>query len=434
MKGGLHSAVATMAFLLTIVFVTNLPAYVLTWRIGIFPYHFFIGGSVLFLFSALLAGGFQKIPRANALLIGWFSLLNFLMLISLLLVSNIKVSQDAFVNIALFSIIAITFILMAKDPKILKACGTAVAISVSILVAVSFIEFLNPDFNIIDDVMFASKGTEGKVQRVGGLYENPNANGYAIALGMFVGQYFLPRNIRFIFAILAGFAVLTTVSRSAIMLWTLIIFCSIWTGAYSKHRVPAKIFAIFMTTGLATLLVTGQVPALIESAGLEQLVNKGMIERLSGDFLSQEDGSSASRRDLISQNIEIFTSNPIVGVGLGGSNSIEFDAQLGSHNMLLKMGVELGIIGILVYLSLLIVPLLAKSAQGTMFVIFYFFMNMFTHTSLEKPIFSILIPISILYFSSINLQKNKPKRKRKRRSRVTNNEALDRNQHAKPAL
>ncbi len=412
MKGGLHSIVTAMAFLITMIFVTNLPAYVLTLRIGIFPYQFFIGCSFLFLFSALLAGNFQKLPRANLSLLCWFVLLNLLMVISLLLISNVQASQNAYTNITLFSLIAITFTLMATDSTILKACGTAVALSVAILVIVSFAEFINPDFNIIDDVMFESKGTEGKVQRVGGLYENPNANGYAMALGMFVGQYFLPRNIRFIFAICAGLAVLTTVSRSAIMLWTLIIFCSIWTGAYSKQKVLAKILAILITIGLSTLLVTGQIPVIIQSAGLDQLVSPAMIERLSSDFLSQEDGSSQSRRDLLSQNMETFTSNPIFGIGLGGSNTGD---QLGSHNMLLKMGAELGILGILVYLSLLLVPIYVKSAQGILFVLFYFFANFFTHTSYEKPVFAMLIPIAILYFSTSHIKQSKLKRRRKRK-------------------
>ncbi len=424
MNGGLHNAVASTAFLFTLIFVTNLPAYVLTLRTGIFPYHFFMAGSFAFFFCALLTGNFLKLPRPNALLIGWFVALIVLMLISLLLNSNIKASQDVFVKVATFAVISVSFTLMAKDPKILKACGTAVAIGVCILVCVSFTEFFNPDFNIIDDVMFESKGVEGRVQRVGGLYENPNANGYSMALGLFVGQYFLPRSIRFVFAICVGLAVLVTVSRSAIMLWVIVVFCSMWAGAYSKHRLPAKIFAIFVTAGLSGLLVTGQVPNLVESVGLSQLMSADMTERLSGNFLTQDDGSTATRRDLVAENLERFTANPIFGMGLGASSSAEFDAEVGSHNMLLRMAVELGVFGVLIYLALLIVPIMSNSAQGFLFVIFYFFTNLFTHTSYEKAIFAILIPIAILYFSKLNLKKVSSKRKRKRRTKTTHRGAF----------
>lgn len=417
MKGGLYNAVALTAFLFTLIFVTNFPIYMLSLRTGILPYHFYLVGSVAFLFSAILGGSLIRIPRANVLLISWFVGLIVLMLASLLLISNINASQDEFLNIAYYSVIAVTFILMAKDQRILKVCGVAVAVSVCILVGISLVEFFNPNFNAIDDVWFQSKAVEGKIQRIGGLYENPNANGYAMALGMFVGQYFLPRNIRFLFAICVGFAVLATVSRSAVLLWTIIVFCSLWMGVYSKGRSLARVFAFFFIAGLASLLLSGQIPVLIESAGLSGFVTESMTERLSGNFFTQEDGSTLARQDLVKENLDKFVSNPVFGIGLGGSNSAEFDVQLGSHNMLLKMGVELGIFGVLVYLALLVIPILANSAQGFMFVIFFFFMNLFTHTSYEKPIFAILISIVILYFAGSNSKKATSRRRRKRRKK-----------------
>jgi len=421
MKGGLYSIVIAIAFFFTLAFVTNFQAYIHSLRIGIFPYHWFIAASGIFLLFSIFSGSLRKIPRPNTYLILWFLTLNFLMLLSLLLITAVPESRQVYIGVSLFSAIAVTYTMLLTQPRMINACGTAVAVGVCILVVVSYMEFFNPNFNIIDDVMFGSTGTKGVAQRVGGLYENPNANGYAMALGMFIGQFFLPRTIRFIFAVCVGLAILATVSRSALILWTFIIFTSFWMGVYSKGSVLPKFFSILFVAILVGLLTSGQLPYLIEAIGLEQYVNKGMMERLSGGFLSQEDGSTLSRKSLISENLSKFYDNPLFGSGLGSSAVSDYEGQ-GSHNMALRMAVEMGIIGLLIYLSLLVVPLITKSFIGFIFISFYFIANLFTHTSFEQPVFAVLIPLSILAYSSkklSNTDRNKKHRKRRRKSRRT---------------
>lgn len=408
----LYGIIVMLASLLTLIFVTNFQAYVHSLRIGLLPYHWYVAASVIFLFFALLSGRFQRLPRTNLIIIGWFVALLFLLSCSLIFVSNTPSSLRAFNSIAMFSSLAISFTLLVSEPKITNSCGRAVAIAVIVLAVISFIEFFNPNFNAIDDVMFESKGTEGLIQRVGGLFENPNANGYALALGMFVGQYFVPLKLRFVFAILVGAAILTTVSRSAMLLWSIIVFVSFWIGTYSKGRVLSKLIAIILIGVLTTLLITGQIPLLIESFGLESYFSPQMIDRLSGSFFIQEDASTDARVGIVSQELERFASNPLFGSGLGSSGS----ADLGTHNMALAMAVELGVFGLILYFALLAIPVAVKSVHGTLFVVFYFFANLFTHTSFEKPIFAILIPLSILAFTQ---KVNHTKRRKKRRRRTS---------------
>jgi O-antigen ligase len=137
-----------------------------------------------------------------------------------------------------------------------------------------------------------------------------------------------------------------------------------------------------------------------------------MIERLSGGFFDQVDNSTSARLIAATENLEKFGDHPVIGIGLGGSLGEEF--TIGSHNLLLRMASELGILGVLVYLSLLIVPLVAGSKQGFIFVVIFYISNLFTHTSFEKSTYAILVPFAILNFVAHTTAKRKRKKRRSR--------------------
>ena len=415
MTGSIQIVEKLLVFVIAFLFVANIPEYVLTLRIGFFPYQFYYGATAILLFLALFSKRLFRVSKESFWIVVWFFLLVACCLASLLFVSAGSVANDELIRIATFSGIGASLAIVLANRNLLPACGYGILLAVIVCAVLTYMEFFDPNFNVMVDAFFETKIQEGVVQRSGGLFGNPNANGYTMVLGMFIGQYFLPRSLRFIFALFVGFAVLTTVSRSAILLWVLVVFYEFVSGNYVGRSFVAKMIAIVGILGLYFALVSGQLLVAVDSAGLGDYLNENMRDRLSSDFFSQGDSSSESRIDAAATATDLFTENPLFGAGLGAARGgDDVFGHVGAHNMLAKMGAELGVVGVLVYLMLLLVPFMANSKGGLFFILFFFFVNMFTHNSFDRPVFAILIPMAILYFSAVHPKKKRRKRRRKR--------------------
>lgn len=416
LSGSLLLIGRVMVFCITFLLVANIPEYINAQRIGLFPYQFYIAFIVALLFLALLSKAFLNIPKANFYVIAWFVALVVCCLISALVVSRSNVAMDEINKIGMFCGMGASMALVLSNRNLLVACGYGVLAAVVLCTVLTYMEFFDPNFNVMADAFFETQIRDGVIQRSGGIHGNPNANGYALGLGMFIAQFFLPKSLRLAFIFFVGFAVFTTVSRSAMLLWMIIVMYGFWSGVYLGRNVFSKVLATALLVGLYVSLAFGAIPNFLNSVGLDEYMSDQMIERLSGDFFTQGDDSSLSRLDAAVLASDLFSNNPIVGAGLGTARGQDENfGDVGAHNMLVRVGAELGILGVLVYLALLIVPILANSKAGFVFVLFYFFLNFFTHTSFEKSAFAMLIPFGILYFS-VNRQKNPRKKRRRRRS------------------
>lgn len=416
MNGVLLYIARIAVFTVVLVLVTNFARVILGARIGILPYHVHFFGAGVFFTFAILSGRFFRLSKANLAVLIWLGCLLMLMVGSLLLVSNDNIAVETFIAVTRFIVMAGTFTVLMQNRELLSAAGYGALLAVIVSMVVSYMEFFDPEFRVLRDVMFVTDADKIGPQRVSGFHADPNANGTLMVLGLFVTQYFLPKPLRFTFALLIGAAVFTTASRGSLLLWLMVIFTSFWFGAYSKGRVFSKVVGLCVAVGFTLLISTGQVPVIVSSLGLEEFMNRGMIERLSSGFLSQEDDSTNARLQIAAENLEKFGDHPLTGAGLGASVSDEF--AIGSHNMLLRMGSELGILGILVYLSLLVVPLVAKSKEGFLFVVFFYVSNMFTHTAFEKSTFAILVPLAVIYFAAQPSAAKTRRRRRHRKSRL----------------
>ena len=410
MKGGVSNITNLVILSFTIFFVANIPEVILARRIGLFPYQFYVAAIVIFSSLVVFSGVFLKIPQRTLYVIGWFVLLTVSCLLSLLVVSGDAVALNSVKNICSFTLISITFSWCLVDAKRIHIGCVGVLIAVILSVVATFIEFFNADVKFLADVMWETGIKEGVAQRVTGLHGNANANAYAMALGLFIGQLVLPKSVRFLFTLIVGLAVVTTASRSGMTLWVFVFLASAFIGLYGKGFSILRLSSLLFVLLLVVLLVSGQLPAIIEGLGLSEYMPKDALDRFSSGFISQSDGSAQARLGVAAFLFEQFTNNPIFGVGLGQSGGEVSEFGLASHNMALRMASEMGIIGLLVYTSLLLVPIFTKNPFGFIFVSLYFFMNMFTNTSIDKPIFAILIPLACLYLSE-----KQTKRKRKRR-------------------
>jgi putative inorganic carbon (HCO3(-)) transporter len=79
--------------------------------------------------------------------------------------------------------------------------------------------------------------------------------------------------------------------------------------------------------------------------------------RLGSIFNSDEDatGSSQARLDLLVRSSEVAISHPIVGVGLGNFHIFSIGEQK-AHNSYLEIAAELGVLGLIAYLVILVAP------------------------------------------------------------------------------
>jgi O-antigen ligase len=245
------------------------------------------------------------------------------------------------------------------------------------------------------------------------MHEDPNTNGYSIVLGAFIALIVVPQRLRLLFIIVTGVAVLITISRSAILLWVLAFILCLYCGLIGRNTIISYILGLSFILFLSFLLYSGKVPELLIAANLDQYLNEQMITRLSGDFTSQDDQSSSTRRELATNAWAMFSDSPIFGQGLGSTTPTQ--DTYGTHNMFALFGAELGTIGLFIYSSLILVPLYLRSKYGICF----------SHTIMSVGgVFAILIAIALsTNTAELNYVKETPlihprtKNRRKKRRR-----------------
>lgn len=407
-------------FLTVALLVSNMQAYVLSLRIGILPGHIFLAVIAGNLFFAFFLGNLKHINKLTLSFLLWYGSFLLYCAASLILIDNGKPAVEAMNIITLQAAISITFVLAVQRRELIKVAGYAVAVATVAAAGVSILEFINPDFNMINDRIFESKQDVGKIGRSGGIHANPNGNARALVMGLFVSQFFLPKPIRLLFALFIGAAVFTTVSRSGIMLWVLAIAGSFFLGAYATGKVIPKVLGLGMAAGLSILLISGQLPQLLEETGLDEYMNVRMIERLSGSFTDADSGSNQGRLELASEAFTIYASAPFFGAGLGTSEALGTES-LGAHNMFLKFGAELGTVGILIFLGIILVAAKSGSRISWVFCALFLFSSLFTHNNLEKASQVLLLPLGLflcaMYLNEAVQRGGKRRRRRKKIAR-----------------
>ncbi|OED36844.1 hypothetical protein AB833_25900 [Chromatiales bacterium (ex Bugula neritina AB1)] len=408
-------------FLVVFLLVSNIPYYILSLRIGLVPWHFWFGCIVICVFLSIFNKGFISISRPALTYLMWNFCFLLMGCLSLFFIFD-GGSMEQFIQYTWMSALGATFIVLAKDRSNFNASGYGMVVAVVLLAVLSVMEFLDPNFQVIVDRFFEDASKVGEVNRSGALYENSNDNGHVMVLGMFIGQFFLPVRLRLLFSILVGVAVFCTVSRASLTVWGLAVLISLLFGYSAKSSVFVKMFGMCFVVLLAFLLISGQIPALLVQFDLDQYMSTNMLERLSQNFFTQSDGSTEVRKDLVVLSLEAFSNNPLVGTGLGSSEGMIGD--IGTHNQFLKIAVEQGILGLLVYLALFPVALFRKSIAAMVFVFLYFLFALSSHTMMSYPAYAIMIPMSVAILPVLLQVKQKKRRRRRRRSATGRAESM----------
>ena len=406
------------SFLVPFVYVTNIHGYTSAIYTGrIFQYHFYIA-SIVLAFTLALHSTHAFTKHSKELYRYVLGCILFLLLcgLSLLLVKNDTQALDQFSRY--FSTIALScsfaMVVQSRERLFKDACF-GVFIAVSLLCIVSFMEFFDPTFRVFAS---ASNNVEeqfisGEASRIGGLHVNPNENGNAMILGMFVALLAVPKVLRLAFLLAVGLAVITTASRSSLLMWPLVFFLAFQIGLCGKKTIVKFFIVTAIIILIGTLLISGNIPLYLEYIGLDQYLSENMKERLSGNFFTQEDDSTDSRIELALEGLVGFTDNPILGGGLGTSSPT--DSQ-GTHNMPVKLGYELGILSLLlIFIGFPFLAIQNKSLFGGVFLLLVFVNSFFTHNMYEHAYLPILLVTSVVLAPIFSISKRKTRRKRVRK-------------------
>lgn len=404
---------AAFVFLLSFYHVSGIGNYVLAQRMGILLWHFWAVGIVGCFFLAVFSGYTFRLPKNSIPYVTWSGSFILVCLLSLLIVNREPVAIDAITNYIWFFAVTVSLVFLVRTPALVRACGYGVVAAVIVMSVLTIMEFLDPNFQVIVDRFFEDTTQVGVVDRAGGLHMNANDNGTAIALGMLAGVLFVPVWLRFPFLLFAGVAIFGTVSRSSLTLWALATFACFYMGYIARGRIVGKILGSVLIGGLGFLLVSGQIPGLLVDAGMDDLLSTNMKERLSGNFFTQEDGSTQSRLEVAEAAMATFFDNPLVGIGLGESDSL--DGGVGTHNQHLKIAAEMGIFGYLVFAALLVVALYSRSLAALFFVVLYFLVGLTNHSMLYATEYAVLLPLGVVLIPTLTKKTSVKKRRRRRR-------------------
>jgi len=385
-----------LIFLVSFMHVSNATSYVQALRTGFVQWHFWGAGIAMCLGVILLSGTFFKVQRNLVSYLLWCFAFILLCLSSLLLVNNDETSIESFIAFGWFFATSCSLsYVVARSPKLIRACGNGIVAAVVLLSGLTIMEFFDPNFQVLVDAYFDDKTKIGQINRSGSLYGNANDNGTAIVLGMFVGLFFLPKSLRLVFMLFAGVAVFGTVSRGSLTLWAVAVVLALIFGFGSKSRI-AGFFGILIVGILSYFLVAGEIPNILASMGLDGLLSESMKVRLSENFFTQEDGSTLARIEVVGVAWNLFVTNPLTGIGLGVSDYIGPDS-VGTHNQHLKIATELGIAGVFVYAALILIAFRYGSSFSLIFLLLYGIIGFTNHSMMTYTVYAVLIPAALVF-------------------------------------
>lgn len=407
--------ISVAVFLTAFLHVSNISNYVLSLRLGYVQWHFWVVSILVCLALALFSGRVFKLPKLSLSYILWVSLFLGLCALSLLLVDNGETAIQGMITYCWFFASGLVLVLLVRNPADVKACGAGIVVGVSLLAVLSIMEFIDPNFQVIVDAYFEDKARVGEANRAGALYENPNDNGTAMVLGMFLGQFFLPVRLRFAFMIFVGVAIFATVSRTSITIWAAAVVLSLLLGFGAKSKILSLI-GLAVVIVLGYLLAVGQIPVLVAELGLEDLLSRDMTNRLSENFFTQSDNSTLVRIEIAQLAWKEFLANPLTGIGIGASDNLGF-ANLGTHNQHLKIASELGIVGFLVYAALGGLAIFSRSMIAIVFLILYAAIGFTNHGLMNYTVYAVLLPSAFVFIPDLrrfeNAEQNRKRRKRR---------------------
>ena len=302
-----------------------------------------------------------------------------------------KTVEEVTVLIKAISAFVSMFVLLTQ-PKILKAAFYSLILVILVNASVNLIEFFT------DSIEWSS--IPG---RSAGWHLNANKSGKYLAMSLIFASIVTPRKLLWPLILIATAGILVTFSRGTwVELFIVIVGISLINSTPIGQRIslldlkPSSFIAMVLGGMIASIfliaLFSGQAYEMIKDTPAEEFLSADTIGRMSGDFT---DDSANERRNILKSAINVGLNNPITGAGL--SYTYEWDHPVGPHNDYAKLFAERGILGLVLFLSLLSIIWFAGSRHAKLFAMILAFSSIATHNTLEQPGMYIFFALALLH-------------------------------------
>lgn len=225
--------------------------------------------------------------------------------------------------------------------------------------------------------------------RAAGLYANPNTSATVLTLCMVAGVGVLPPRLRLPYCLFIGAAVVVTFSRAGWLQWAVGLFGLVALGIVRTSWVAAM-SAVAGTGALLILLLSGAGATLFAALGIEEHLSRGVLQRLADPISG---ASTDDRLALISRAAEVFFDHPLFGAGLASTQ--EWDAAQRPHDTFLYLAAEGGLLGLMLFVSLLWVLWGLTRGEDRLIVVLFGVFSLFSHNALEKPELFLLLALAV---------------------------------------
>lgn len=385
---GFISWYQTMAMVIAIgIIYSNLPIYTYVLQPTLLPKFFFFG--LFLLFSPLLLLKYRALGTyLMSPFVLWASVLIILNLIHLSsfsagsgitdfsLISNHMESRNALILTRIQYVLFSLFLGFAVFVGNKRSYLRTFIVLAAFLPCTIILDFVNPG-------LLYPVGTPGSVLgRAAAMFINPTMAAEAVLLIFLFACAAMKTKYRVLFLILSGAGIAVTFTRSAIIAWLIL-----WLLLVVKRILPKSTMIIMTIVVAASLLSFGAFENYLGSRQDFDGAIENMVARLN--FFSSArlgDDSAIERAEVIRMGWDVFLQNPVFGSGAGAT---QFWSQRAStHNQLLLLAVEYGILGIGLWVWLAIILLKGEFFQNKnlQFAIafLFVFMSMFTHQMFDS--------------------------------------------------
>jgi O-antigen ligase len=273
------------------------------------------------------------------------------------------------------------------------------------------------------EIVFLDQGLVERTLNIRGFSGNINITAFSIVLKIPVLMYLIFRNsntnillISYLLLFLSFCSALVLLSRGAIL--SLIVIHAIFI--LLKFRIlNFKKTLIYLLVIVSSYIVS-------ENVFLSQNSNK-ILERVSSINPNISDDSINDRLRYYSQAIESIKKHPLIGVGVGNwklksvyydsKNMSSYTVPLHVHNDLLQVFAEIGIMGFLAYLYLLLTPIILsfikylKTKNHNLNILIILMMtSYFIDSFFNFPISRVISHMSLIFILVMFININKKQR------------------------
>ena len=233
-----------------------------------------------------------------------------------------------------------------------------------------------------------------QTERTSGFYGNANDGALSIMYMAIATINWKKHDLLSIFIlVLVGLAVFTTLSVEGLILLTIVTGSYIVLNLGGEGKLFRKIAFVIVTPVLLFFLAKPLIIEILEtSVILEGHSSKQRLEEIinmtKGDMTFAEDHD---RWELVRDYLELIQEKPIVGHG-----TAFIDSQIqGPHNMYLKQWTEYGLLGIMLYLTMLLFIVrhffLLKDNRGMVFSLAIIYAGFFDQNVLQSGTIMVLL-------------------------------------------